>query len=287
MYVNKTADRLALALVLALIAIFLFPACGTDTPTFYYSPVPNRADARELDNAVVTSPLYAFFETPADVTAIDFYVDDPGMTGPVFKTESIPPFDLAGTSDATGLGVPVELGPGEHVVTARVRIAGKDPEITSASFTVAGALTPTPVAPTATSAAQTGRCEGLGDAEMTHCLNLWTLELNQRAEQGVSAVDLTTSDLQTLQTAWGGLVVQLDQHLESQTQHDLGQDAAFTDRMGALDSLIDRLGTLIEPSGEPTETQVHAAVCNELQRADNVTGVGTVLKGRLLTFYGC
>ncbi len=61
---------------------------------------PDRSAAIALEGATVSGDMFVFTGPDDDVDVVRFWIDDP--TGTPFRTESIAPFDLAGTNDLFG-----------------------------------------------------------------------------------------------------------------------------------------------------------------------------------------
>jgi hypothetical protein len=71
---------------------------------------------------------------------VQFYLDDPGMSGSAFQIENSAPYDFAGgtTSTATAFNT-TQLSDGQHTITAKVVQTNGSTQVVSGPFTVANA----------------------------------------------------------------------------------------------------------------------------------------------------
>jgi glucose/arabinose dehydrogenase/N-acetylneuraminic acid mutarotase len=98
----------------------------------------DRAAPVPLSGDTVDGNAYVFTTPDADVQRVDFWVDDPTRSGPVYHGEGAGPFDLVGTA-ANGQALPFDtrtLANGPHTVTAAIRLISGVVHVVSASFTV-------------------------------------------------------------------------------------------------------------------------------------------------------
>jgi glucose/arabinose dehydrogenase/N-acetylneuraminic acid mutarotase len=107
-----------------------------------------RANPGPLAGATVSGNIYVFTSPEAGATRVNFYIDNPGATGPPFRTEGNAPFDFAGTH-ANGTALPYAtsaLSNGAHSITAVVETASGNVNLTS-NFTVANGVASLQFAP--------------------------------------------------------------------------------------------------------------------------------------------
>ena len=116
-------------------AIFSIPSVVVDTANdslhdVLVSKASNRSGAIALDGATVNGDIYVFTGPDTGVSNVIFSVD-----GVVAKTESLAPFELVGGAafDAS------KLSPGQHEITAKLKLTDSSTEVISAIFTVPSA----------------------------------------------------------------------------------------------------------------------------------------------------
>jgi hypothetical protein len=98
----------------------------------------NRSASAPLSGASVSGNIYAFTSPDGmEIGGVRFYLDDPGMTGPVRRRESSAPYDFAGGT--VQLASPFDtrtIANGSHTITAAIeRVAGGE-QVVHATFTV-------------------------------------------------------------------------------------------------------------------------------------------------------
>jgi glucose/arabinose dehydrogenase/N-acetylneuraminic acid mutarotase len=98
----------------------------------------SRTNSIPLDGATVSRNMYAYSTPSTGVSRVDFFMDDPNMTGQPLFVETKAPFDLLGTnSDGTAKALNTKtLANGNHTVTARMTRTNGGTEVVSAAFTV-------------------------------------------------------------------------------------------------------------------------------------------------------
>lgn len=88
-----------------------------------FSPRNDRANPAQLQGATVAGQLFAFVAPDANITRVDFRLDDRDRSEPPMKVEKGAPFDFAGSAKATGLALPFDtttLQDGEHTISATI-----------------------------------------------------------------------------------------------------------------------------------------------------------------------
>ncbi|WP_413450013.1 metallophosphoesterase family protein [Georgenia phoenicis] len=121
----------------------------------WLSPHADRSAAVPLAGATVSGPARIFTAPDDGVSAVSFWLDDPGRTRAPYRVERTAPFDLAGGSvaQATALDT-TDLADGEHAVTAVLTLAEGGTAVVDSTFTVANAPGPALVLAPATLSAQ-------------------------------------------------------------------------------------------------------------------------------------
>src|SRR5690625_4299507 len=100
------------------------PGEGAGEYDLLVSPRADRSGAVPLAGATVNGQIRVFTGPDDGVTAVSFWIDDPGRTRSPYRTEGTAPFDLAGGSAASATGYdPRKLADGEHTVTAALTLA--------------------------------------------------------------------------------------------------------------------------------------------------------------------
>ena len=156
---RKVVVVLAVSIALALSGLGIESASASTRSMLALSLSPDRSNAVRLDGSTVKGQIYVFVRDSENLDKVDFYLDSGRRTKPPVRTETEPPFDLAGT-EADGTAVPYDtkgLAEGSHSI--RVVLTWSDGTTSSrrANFTVANGVitTPTtaPTAPTTTAPA--------------------------------------------------------------------------------------------------------------------------------------
>ncbi|RMD61856.1 MAG: hypothetical protein D6826_08830, partial [Alphaproteobacteria bacterium] len=104
----------------------------------------DRANPVPLDGQSLSGPVYIFTSPdtgvrPTRTQRVDFYLDDPGMTGAPIHSERRAPYDFAGgdTGRANSFD-PDTLAPGAHTITASLPLADGTRSVVHATFTTGG-----------------------------------------------------------------------------------------------------------------------------------------------------
>jgi Glycosyl hydrolase family 12 len=153
---RTVAVVLAISIALALSALGIESASASTKSSLALSLKPDRSNAVRLDGTTVKGQIYVFVRDLQTLDKVDFYLDSRAGTKPPVRTDTEPPFDLAGTA-ADGTAVPYDtkkLVDGSH--TIRFVLTWSDGTTSSrrSNFTVANGATVTPTAtPTTTSTA--------------------------------------------------------------------------------------------------------------------------------------
>jgi hypothetical protein len=99
----------------------------------------DRSAAKPLEGRTVSGEIYPFLESDVPVTQVRFYID-----GTLVQTENLPPYDLAGGTDATANPYSTKgLADGTHELEARITLADGSTSTASARFIV-GNTAPAP-----------------------------------------------------------------------------------------------------------------------------------------------
>ncbi|MBY5994266.1 kelch repeat-containing protein [Ferrimonas balearica] len=101
------------------------------------STQPDRSSPSPLTGQSLSGNVYIFVSPESGISKVRFYLDDPDRSGSAAKTESVAPYDFAGTEsnrDAKPFSVD-SLTQGSHQVTAQVQTADGN-VILQGSFTV-------------------------------------------------------------------------------------------------------------------------------------------------------
>ncbi|MDN4473492.1 Kelch repeat-containing protein [Demequina zhanjiangensis] len=97
----------------------------------------NRAAAIALDGSTLSGAAYVFTGPDTGVSGVEFWIDDPTMSGSPDKTEGAAPYDLAGgSSSAATAWNTATVADGPHTVTALVTLTGGGSTVLQAAFTV-------------------------------------------------------------------------------------------------------------------------------------------------------
>ena len=130
-------------------AAFQVQNAGTPPPppppgaALVVSASPNRSSPLALAGQELSGLQYIFVAPTTGITRVEFFLDNPTMTGTPYRVEGSAPFDLAGTAtngDANPLNT-TSLGVGTHEVTARLTKSDATTQLISGTFAVASAAT--------------------------------------------------------------------------------------------------------------------------------------------------
>ena len=110
----------------------------TSTYRLVYSMSPNRANPVPLTGAMVAGSIYAFTAPElGDVVKVEFWLDNPAMSGPPRLTEKVAPFDFAGGTKWTAKAWnSASVGNGSHTITARIYLGNGTTTTAHATFGV-------------------------------------------------------------------------------------------------------------------------------------------------------
>ena len=126
------------AMLLALTGAFALgqPAAAAVDYGVVFSATSDRSDPMALEGATVDGDVFVFTTPVTDVVSVEFYVDDPAMSGTPLTTDATAPFDLVGGDATTALAFDTEtLSDDQHNVTARI-ITTAGATTVEADFTV-------------------------------------------------------------------------------------------------------------------------------------------------------
>jgi hypothetical protein len=99
----------------------------------------DRTGAVQLDEWTVDGDVFVFTTPVTGVASVQFYVDDPAMSGAPVRTDTDAPFDLVGGDATAAAAFDTEtLSDGRHTVTARIT-TDEGATATTATFTVVNA----------------------------------------------------------------------------------------------------------------------------------------------------
>ena len=154
---RKVLLALIATIALALSCVGMQTASASTKSRLALSVNPDRSNAVRLNGSTVKGEIYVFVRDSKNLDTVDFYLDGRRRTERV-RTETDPPFDLAGTAD-DGAAVPYDttkLADGSH----RLRVVLTRSDGTRSSrrgyFTVANnGVTATPTASPTTSTTAT------------------------------------------------------------------------------------------------------------------------------------
>lgn len=107
------------------------------------SPNPDRSAASSLQASSVSGDIYVFVPQSPDISRVQFYIDNPQASGAPNQTESVAPYDLAGTA-SNDSALPFDttvLEDGTHTVTAVVRFKDSSVHEVTDFFDVANTTT--------------------------------------------------------------------------------------------------------------------------------------------------
>jgi hypothetical protein len=109
------------------------------TNVLRYSVVSSRANGVLLDGAglPVSGAVYVFFESSSAFSRVEFWLDNPSMSGAPVRVESLAPWDYAGGSTSTANPLQLSsLSVGAHTITVKATPVSGAPVVSSAAFTV-------------------------------------------------------------------------------------------------------------------------------------------------------
>ncbi|WP_190294908.1 kelch repeat-containing protein [Marinobacter sp. R17] len=112
---NAASDEIVVSLEIT-------PAAGGDY-SLLVSTSPNRSNASSLQGSQVAGDIFIFVPDDSTISRVQFYLDNPTKTGGARQTESLAPYDFAGTTPSD-LAYPFDsttVSDGSHTITAVVR----------------------------------------------------------------------------------------------------------------------------------------------------------------------
>lgn len=102
---------------------------------------PDRSSAVPLEGEVLFGDVYIFTSPDDDVELVDFYLDDPTMSGAPYHSEGAGPFDLeGGAASAANPFDTRDLSDGAHTITAVLDTGTAGQIVVSGTFTVPASL---------------------------------------------------------------------------------------------------------------------------------------------------
>lgn len=103
-----------------------------------YSTSPSRTNAVALNGKTVSGNIYVFTSPEGNTQSVSFYVDDPNRTGSPLRTESVAPFDIAGTfwDNTANPFDTTALSNGTHTITVVITLNGGSQKVVTATFSV-------------------------------------------------------------------------------------------------------------------------------------------------------
>ena len=143
---RKVVVVLAVSIALALSGLGVESASASTRSMLALSLNPDRSNAVRLDGSTVKGQIYVFVRDSENLDKVDFYLDSRRRTKPPVRTETEPPFDLAGTA-ADGTAVPYDtkgLAEGSHSIKVVLTWTNGTTSSRRANFTVANGATTTP-----------------------------------------------------------------------------------------------------------------------------------------------
>ncbi|MFC5381923.1 Kelch repeat-containing protein [Aquipuribacter nitratireducens] len=108
------------------------------TPLVQVSSHADRSDGATLEAAVLQGNAYVYVpDDGAGIARVEFWLDDPDMSGTPYRSERSAPWDFAGGSASTANAwSTTAVSDGTHTITARVTTSAGAASVVSASFTV-------------------------------------------------------------------------------------------------------------------------------------------------------
>lgn len=112
-------------------------AATTSGYSLVFSTISNRSNPTSLAGQSVAGDIYVFITPDANVSQVQFYVDNPAQTGLPYQTEMLAPYDLAGgsASNANPLNT-ATLSDGPHSITAKILLDSGVTEVTTVNISV-------------------------------------------------------------------------------------------------------------------------------------------------------
>lgn len=147
-----------MGLTIAIVVAILGLASPVWAQSLLVSTSPTRSNPVALDGTTQQSLIYVFVPS-SGVTRVQFWLDNPTMSGTPRQIEGLAPFDFAGTApDRSALPfATTTVADGQHTISAIVDRSTGGPVTLRATFTVANVAPPPPPPPST--------CEG----DLTNC----------------------------------------------------------------------------------------------------------------------
>jgi hypothetical protein len=111
---------------------------GGTTYSLIVSTSANRSAPTALQGATVSGNIYAFTSPDTNVTRVQFWLDNPAMSGTPVQTENAAPYDFEGTA-SNGTALPFNtttVADGSHEITARLTLSNGTTQVVSSVFEV-------------------------------------------------------------------------------------------------------------------------------------------------------
>jgi large repetitive protein len=134
----KSLSVLAAAGVIASAAFVPVSASAASVYSVQWSASATRATPAALEGATLSGPAYVFLGPTTGVKQVRFYLDNTAATGTPRQTESLAPYDFAGTAasgDANAFNA-ATLTAGTHTITAAVDKTAGGTDVVTSTFTV-------------------------------------------------------------------------------------------------------------------------------------------------------
>ena len=133
---------------LALFSLSCLPA-HAETYDLLLSTSSNRANSELLSGKSVAGNIYVFTSPENGVAQVQFFLDNPNMTGTPKQTESNAPYDFAGGSSTVANPFNTDtLAAGAHTITAKILLSNGTSQVVSAAFTTGSNTSPPSTTPT-------------------------------------------------------------------------------------------------------------------------------------------
>jgi large repetitive protein len=102
------------------------------------STSPDRSNPVALSGYSASGNIYVFTTPTSGVTRVRFYLDNPTMSGAPRQTETLAPYDFAGTAvnDLANAFNTASIAAGSHTITAAIDLSAGGTQVLHATFTV-------------------------------------------------------------------------------------------------------------------------------------------------------
>lgn len=140
-----TLTAVAVAATLAVTVLTAATAHEGDVPSLLVSASANRAAAASLSGATVKGAIYAFLPTDAQISVVEFWLDNSAMSGAPRQVERVGPYDFAGGSATNAQPFDTtKVVEGSHTISVRVTYTDGDALTGETTFSVDNIAEPTP-----------------------------------------------------------------------------------------------------------------------------------------------